>query len=429
MIHSLMNHLWQSTLFVVAAGFLTLALRKNGAHARYWVWCAASYKFLVPFSILTTAGSYLSWRSAPATPLSPILGQFVQPFSMDAVVIPVIPTPPGPSASLNPVWIWMTIWACGTIAVCIYWTARWLRIRAAVRNATPFSLHVAVDAPIPVKSSRMLVEPGVVGLFRPVLLLPDGISERLTPQQLQTILTHELCHVRRRDNLTAAIHMLVESLFWFHPLVWWLGRRMIVEREAASDESVIASGCDREVYAEALLTVCKFYVESPLASAAGISGADLKKRIFRIMTPRMTQKLNGATKALLATAATATVLVPILIGSTLATTSRAVAQPEEPTSAMFQTKAPSIAAGSACNATIPDGSGSFGNGKLWTTLPVDGMLYVVPDEQGKLWEKWVWNRTVHGHLSVSGRRLDGPGNFQTGPLGELFPRARHRTFG
>jgi len=329
MIHALMNHLWQSTLFAVAAGLLTLILRKNGSYTRYWVWCAASYKFLIPFSLLTTAGNYLSWRSAPATSVPPMLDQFVQPFSLNAVVMPIIPSNAMPNAAPNPVWIWMAIWACGTFAVAIHWMVRWLRIRAVLRSATPLSLPPLLTNPlIRVRSSRMLIEPGVVGFFRPVLLLPDGISERLTPQQLQMIVTHEMCHVRRRDNLTAAIHMLVEAIFWFHPLVWWLGRRMIVEREAVCDEAVIASGGDREVYAEALLTVCKFYVESPLPSAAGVSGADLKKRIFRIMAGRAALKLNFSRKLLLSVAGFVAVAVPIVFGLANATQIAAESQPE-----------------------------------------------------------------------------------------------------
>jgi bla regulator protein BlaR1 len=326
MIHAMMNHLWQSTVFAVAAGFVTLGLRHNGAHTKYWLWFAASCKFLIPFSMLSAVGGYLSWRSVPTASLPSILGQFVQPFSTAAAVLPVLPAGPPPSAGINPLLIWISIWACGTIVVGIYWMVRWLRILRALSNAKPLSL----DAPIPVKSSQILIEPGVVGLFRPVLLLPDGICERLTSQQLQTILTHELSHVRRRDNLTAAIHMLVEALFWFHPLVWWLGQRLMVEREVACDEAVISAGGDREAYAEGLLIVCKFYFESPLRCAAGVAGADLKKRIELIMTPRITLKLSVAAQALLAVAATASVLVPIAIGSVLATTSHAQAQTAGP---------------------------------------------------------------------------------------------------
>jgi len=68
--------------------------------------------------------------------------------------------------------------------------------------------------------------------------LPDGIQARLTLQEMDAILAHELCHFRRRDNLTAAIHMLVESLFWFHPLVWWISHRLSELSELACDAVV-----------------------------------------------------------------------------------------------------------------------------------------------------------------------------------------------
>jgi bla regulator protein blaR1 len=328
MTHELLNHLWQSTVFAVAVGLLTLLFRKNGAHTRYWLWFAASSKFLVPFSVLSELGTYLSWRSAPATvPL--VLGDFARPFS-GAAGASAIPAAAAPVSAVHGVGVnWLLVvlgvWACGTIAIGARWMVRWLRLRAEVRKAAPLELN----APIQVKSSGTSIEPGVVGLFRPVLLLPEGICERLTPSQMKTILAHEMCHVRRRDNLTAAIHMLVEAVFWFHPLVWWIGRQMIVEREAACDEAVLAQSGDREGYAEALLTVCKFYVESPLDSAAGVAGADLKKRIGRIMTPRATHKLTAAKKVVLGAIATATVVAPVLIASFFATPSRAARQARE----------------------------------------------------------------------------------------------------
>ena len=61
--------------------------------------------------------------------------------------------------------------------------------------------------------------------------------------------------------------MLVEALFWFYPMVWLIGARLIVERERACDESVLARGHDREVYAGGILKVCKFCLQSPLPQA------------------------------------------------------------------------------------------------------------------------------------------------------------------
>src|SRR5262249_17254384 len=153
-----------------------------------------------------------------------------------------------------------------------------------------------------VLSSPAMLEPGVFGILRPVLLLPEGIAEHLAPAHLQAILAHELCHIRRRDNLAAAMHMAVEAVFWFHPLVWWLGARIIEERERACDEEVLELGNRPEIYAESILKTCQFYLESPLTCMSGIAGSDLKKRVSRIMTQRFTNPLSVGRKLLLGVA-------------------------------------------------------------------------------------------------------------------------------
>ncbi len=132
--------------------------------------------------------------------------------------------------------------------------------------------------------SRASLEPGIFGIAQPVLVWPEGISERLDDAHVEAILAHEVGHVRRRDNLFAAIHMLVEAIFWFHPLVWFLGTRLVEEREVACDEEVLELGSERQIYAESILKICEFCVGSPLACVSGVTGADLKKRIVRIMT-------------------------------------------------------------------------------------------------------------------------------------------------
>ena len=115
------------------------------------------------------------------------------------------------------------VWLCGIAAGIVFWLRCWRQVRAARLMAIP----LAINSPIPALLSAMRLEPGVFGIWRPVLLLPEGIADRLTAAQLEAIFAHEMCHVRRRDNLTAAIHMTVEILFWFHPLVWWLRARLL----------------------------------------------------------------------------------------------------------------------------------------------------------------------------------------------------------
>ncbi len=308
MIPALTNHLWQSTVFALLAGLLTVAFRKNRAKVRYWLWFSASLKFFIPFSILISLGSHLQ-RTPSATVTAPAvtvaLEQVTEPFSNDVPFAPASPRAPDwkPAAIL-------AVWACGFSTLALIRARSWFRIRAAIRLSAPLDIPATVE----VRASAGLLEPGVVGFLKPVLLLPEGIADRLTPSQLDAVLAHELCHIRRRDNLTSAAHMIVEATFWFHPLVWWIGARLLEERERACDEEVLSQGGEPHVYAEAILNVCKLYVESPLVCVSGVTGADLKKRIEAIMLNRMASKMMFGKKAVLAVAALAAVGLPVSVG-------------------------------------------------------------------------------------------------------------------
>lgn len=128
------------------------------------------------------------------------------------------------------------------------------------------------------------------------------------------MIKHELCHWRRRDNLTGAIHMIVTLLFWFHPLVWWIGRRLVIERERACDESVLASGNDPVDYAESILEICRFYARSPLVCAAGVAGANLKDRVERIIRNTAVAKVGLLKSLVLAGVAAGAVMIPLAAG-------------------------------------------------------------------------------------------------------------------
>jgi len=349
----LANHLWQSTLFAAVATLLTLALRKNRAQTRYWLWLAASLKFLIPFSLLVDVGSHWGRHAAPAiTPpvLSYVIEQASQPFS---VPTPLAATTAAPASSLLD-WVpavLSTVWAIGFATLICSWWRRWRGLRAALRTASPLDLQIGMGVMV----SPAFAEPGVFGVRRPVLLLPAGITDRLTPPQLKAIVVHELCHVRRRDNLATAIHMGVEALFWFHPLVWWLGARLMEERERACDEEVLLMGSEPEAYAEGILQVCELYLESPLACVSGVAGANLRKRIEGIMSKRIGIRLSFAKKFGLSLAGAATLAMPIVIGMT---GTQATATPQDrPTSQ----KPLAFEAASVKPASVPDGITANGN--------------------------------------------------------------------
>jgi bla regulator protein blaR1 len=315
MLTALLDHLWQSTLCTLAAALVTLALRRNEARVRFWVWLAAAAKFLIPFSLLSALGSHFSEQRAQQAALAGqglvnVVQQIVEPLTAPGTATSHAATTSSIATVL------LVLWGIGCAMLLVRWGVRWMKIRATLANAVPapIAAPVHLNKRIPVKLTAELWEPAVVGLFRPVLLLPSGIGDRLTSAQLQSVIAHEVCHVRRHDNLTAAVQMLVEAIFWFHPLVWWIGARMVEERERACDEGVLAMWNQPEVYAEGILRVCRFYVESRLACVAGVSGADLKKRVEIIMTQRTVLRLNAARKMLLATATAIAIAGPVVTG-------------------------------------------------------------------------------------------------------------------
>ena len=335
------NHLWQSTLVALATGLVTLAFRSHRARARYWMWLAASFKFLVPFSVLVALGRSMAWlhpeSAKPAFYYA--VEEIGQPFAPSQ--LPVAPHMVASSAAS--LWSYVTpallvLWFAGFLGVLVLWIIRWRGVSAAIKSAEPVSEGREIGAlrrierldgigkPISVLISRTSLEPGIFGIYRPVLIWPKGISHRLEDAHLEAILAHEVRHVRRRDNLFALLHMLVEAVFWFYPLVWWLGARLVEERERACDEEVLELGGDRQVYAESILKVCEFCLSSPLVCVSGVTGADLKRRMVHIMSDRMLHRLNLSRKVLLATAAFFAVAIPITFGIFQATPSQAQSQ-------------------------------------------------------------------------------------------------------
>ncbi len=317
------NHLWQSTLFGLCVAALAIAFRNSRAQVRFWPWLSASLKFLIPFSLLLDLGSHLGPRAAAtiaaAAPTAAVaMLQITEPFPER--LVPVRSEEPGHN------WIadgMFGIWLCGFAAVTVVRFRRYSRIRKAVHASRSLDLSL----PVAVRATPAMLEPGVFGLWRPTLLLPEDIMQRLTPAQFKGVVAHELSHIRRRDNLTASIHMLVEALFWFHPLVWWIGARMVEERERACDEALLSLGSEPLDYADGILSVCRGYLESPSRSFAGVTGSDLKKRIHAILSGRVAADLTFGRKALLAFVAILALSAPLVIGVIDAPLIRAQSEP------------------------------------------------------------------------------------------------------
>jgi uncharacterized protein (TIGR03435 family) len=331
---AIVNHLWQSTLVILVAWMLTLVLRRNQARTRYWVWMAASLKFLMPFSLLAAIGDWLRPSSLPpidSPQIASAMGKMTHPFLLSpqspgsfSVLFPeTISVAPAPHHTGTLPEILVVLWSCGLLFLLLRWSRSWWGIHSTLRSASRISMPIDVPAFL----TSHMIEPGIVGIIRPVLLLPDKIMDRLSAAQLRSILAHESCHVQRRDNLTAAIHMVVEAIFWFHPAVWWIERRLIEERERACDEAVLQLGNEAEVYAEGILNVCKCYTEAPMACMSGVTGSELKQRILRIMMKQAALKLDVGRKLLLSTVGIAAISAPLVVGLLHLTEVRAQSAP------------------------------------------------------------------------------------------------------
>lgn len=338
---AVVHHLWQSTLFVALVWLAALALRNNRARVRYWLWAAASLKFLIPVSWLVTVGQRIEWHTAPAA------AQLAGSFLLEEILAPeamTIAMPVSPSYPLSVVpWLIGAVWMAGACVVLLRWWRQWTPIRSALRHATPVRLDAQDGIPeFVVMASPSIVEPGLVGIRRPVLLLPRGLAERLAPAHLRALIAHERCHARCHDNLVATVHMAVEAVFWFHPLAWWIGARMIDERERACDEEVLrfwSRPCD---YAEGILEVCRSSVESSLACVSGVSGSNLRRRVESIMRNEMGRPLTLERRVGLALGAAAIIAGPIAVGALSARPSAVRLLQQRATPALLEFEAASI---------------------------------------------------------------------------------------
>ena len=160
-------------------------------------------------------------------------------------------------------------------------------------------------------SSRVEV-PTVIGWFRPVILVPLSALTGLAPKQIETILAHELAHVRRHDYAVNLFQSVVETLFFYHPAVWWISRQIRLEREHCCDDLAIALCGDRLLYAAALTELEELRVVAQPSLAA--NGGSLLSRIRRIVGRDETQHVHPgwvAALAMITFLAAATIAAPV----------------------------------------------------------------------------------------------------------------------
>ena len=140
---------------------------------------------------------------------------------------------------------------------------------------------IGVSRRIRLLESALVKVPMVIGYFKPVVLLPLGALNGVPAVQMEAILVHELAHIRRRDYLMNMIQSLLEVIFFYHPVVWWLSGNIRIERENICDDIAITQTGNTMEFAKALTKIQEINLGSP-ALAAGLSGKNRNRLLNRI---------------------------------------------------------------------------------------------------------------------------------------------------
>lgn len=159
--------------------------------------------------------------------------------------------------------------------------AEWLARFAVLRE------KLKITRPVRLLRSNLVETPVVAGFVKPLILIPAGVFLQINPKELETIIAHELVHIRRRDCLVNFAQSLVEVLFFYHPCAWWISKTIRAEREFAADEAVIESfGASRLVYASALANLEEIRQTANQTAPqilVAANGGNLMQRITKIL--------------------------------------------------------------------------------------------------------------------------------------------------
>ena len=295
--------LWQASL-VIAVIFVFDLLLRNRARAalRYGLWLLVLVKLLLPPSLaLPTGIGYWIQVAKPEqpTPVPPAAPVVMTTQGPEMLTVPSLAPVPAPKATLRREGLFAAFWASGmAVLLCVLLLRAWRLTRLVasaeaahsevqdLTSACAEELKLAKD--IPVRVSDRIGSPAVCGLWTPVMILPQGLTRRLSGDQLRAVLLHELLHVKRHDVWFNCLQALLQVCYWWHPLVWFANARIRHVREEAVDEGVmVALGDHAEAYPATLLEVAKGALCRPVA-ALGLVGifeskSALQSRIRRLL--------------------------------------------------------------------------------------------------------------------------------------------------
>ncbi len=291
---TLFHSLWEGAVIAVLLAS-TLAFTRS-ARGRYIVACLAMCSMVVCFAV--TLLRLAPRHQAPGTVGNSIALAWNTPMALPDL-------PPAPLrriAEFLPCLV--PFWIAGVVLFYLRHLASWAMARRLRRTgvcAAPdfwqerLSLlagRLRLSRPVGLLESGLAAVPVVMGHLRPVILMPVGLLTGLPAGQIESILLHELAHIRRYDYLVNMLQTSVEGLLFYHPVVWWISGVIRTEREHCCDDLAVALGGDAHQYAVALSALEENRWDASHAVLAA-TGGNLVKRIRRLLIPA-----QGASSAL-----------------------------------------------------------------------------------------------------------------------------------
>ena len=253
---ALLDFVWQGVVVAFLLWMVLFVMRRRSANARYIASCLALIT-LVALPILTVCVAYT--RPIPAR----INEQFLSsvPQTVAAVWKGSVASAPDWLGSLGSLAI--PAWALGVIlfSLRLAWGSRQVAVLRrsgepaegpVLAVAAAIASRLGLTRPVRLLITSLAEGPSVVGWIRPVILLPAATLIGLSPEQLEAVLAHEFAHIRRYDYLVNVLQMVVETLLFYHPAVWWTSARIRHERELCCDDLAVSLCGDPVCYARAL---------------------------------------------------------------------------------------------------------------------------------------------------------------------------------
>lgn len=313
----LLNSIVQGILVGVCAWSLLQVLERQNSGTRFAVW----FFVLLTIGVLPFAGLIGTHHILP-----------LAPSTSSRLVLP------GRWASfLFAAWALPAGFGCLKIAVGFWqvWRVRrnCTRLdRAALPSVLATTLNnFGASRPVTFCVSDHVRVPTAIGFFIPAIVVPTWAMEEMTPAQLNSIALHELAHIRRWDDWTNLLQKIVRALFFFHPAVWWLERKLSLEREAACDDMVIAETKDARAYAECLVTVAEkglLHRGTLLAQAVVGRMRHMSLRLARVLDKKRATSTH--------------VMKPALVGVAIIAVSGVVLLPHAPKLIAFEDGRPAV---------------------------------------------------------------------------------------